>query len=172
PSVVTVVEANDEMYEGVFIRVEGVISTDDNAPNGNWEISGDGDNILIGRLIYEVPTKTLNAGYNIQGIAHYPFSERQSLPRNANDVELISGASIEENTIAFDIYPNSSHDNVNITTTVAANVDIISITGALVACQKVVSGNNTINIAAIPAGVYFVKITSDNKITTQKLVVQ
>lgn len=172
PTVVTVVEANDEMYEGVFIRVEGVICSDDNAPNGNWEISGDGDNILIGRLIYEVPTKTLNAGYNIQGIAHYPFSERQLLPRNANDVELISGASIEENEIAFDIYPNPANNNVNINTTVAANVDIISITGALVASQKVVSGNNTINIAALPAGVYFVKITSENKITTQKLVVQ
>jgi len=79
----------------------------------------------------------------------------------------------EIQTNSYKIFPNPAHDAVNITGNVAPNVvRIYNITGQLTYQTTVCSTNMSITIATMPAGIYFIKIDSDNGSTTQKLIIK
>ncbi len=74
------------------------------------------------------------------------------------------------------LYPNPSNDGNVIIETSAKNyskIEVITITGALVASQNVAIAEEKIqlNLATLPTGTYFVKITTPTGIITEKLVI-
>lgn len=177
PSTVTVAQSQSEDYEGTYVRVEDATCTNASAAFGNWEIMDGTGTTLVGKFIFDYSNRNDNDIYNVQGIAYVYDdgnnpAEYQILTTDNNDVELVSGASIEENTFEYAIYPNPAQNEINISTTANAKVDMISVTGALVKTVQTNNAITTINVNEMPAGVYFIKVTADNFVTTEKVVVK
>ena len=77
----------------------------------------------------------------------------------------------EEGTIS--LYPNPANNVLNITLqgTEVNEAVIIDIYGKTVTRTTVSEGNNTLNISALPAGMYFVQLRADNTVkATQKII--
>ena len=77
----------------------------------------------------------------------------------------------EESTIS--LYPNPANDVLNIALqgTEVNEAVVIDIYGKTVARTTVSEGNNTLDISALPAGMYFVQLRADNNVkATQKIV--
>lgn len=75
----------------------------------------------------------------------------------------------------FNLYPNPSVDGVVTLEALYKNVtrvEVINILGAVVASQNGKSEEKIkLNLAALPAGTYFVRINSGSKLTTEKLII-
>jgi len=69
------------------------------------------------------------------------------------------------------IYPNPAQDQFEITNinNASSNIRVYNILGEQVIYQK---NRNTIDVSSLKPGSYFVKISTDNKTTTEKLIVQ
>jgi hypothetical protein len=96
-------------------------------------------------------------------------------PRNsATAANVCSTAGLKDNNIAgLAIYPNPLTGNIlNITSNSDADkaVVIFDVLGKQVINTKATNG--TVNVSALTAGVYIVKVTEEGKIATKKLVVR
>lgn len=88
--------------------------------------------------------------------------------------------SIDENanTFGVSIYPNPASEEVkvsfNLNGAAAATVNVIDMTGKVVASQEAAAGSNavSINTSNLSAGVYSVSFTANNTTVTKKLVVK
>ncbi len=72
------------------------------------------------------------------------------------------------------VYPNPSYDhNINITTEAPLEtIELVTINGQLMQkISKPSSVNNTYSIQDLPSGFYFLKLTSDNKTITKKVLI-
>lgn len=79
---------------------------------------------------------------------------------------------INENKIAANsIYPNPATTSFTVTTEVPVIVQVFSVNGSLVLSTKIL-GNEVIPIVNMPAGLYFVKISTGNTFNVQGLVVK
>ena len=89
-------------------------------------------------------------------------------------------ASIDEsvNSFGVSVYPNPASDEVkvsfNLNGAAAATVNVIDMTGKVVASQEAAAGSNavSINTSNLSAGVYSVSFTANNTTVTKKLVVK
>ena len=97
-------------------------------------------------------------------------------PPNPCNNSNFSAAGVKEhlNTIDLKLYPNPTKDNLTISFKESfnqASVEIVDIIGkGLLSTQ---AKNNTkiiLNVSELPSGIYFAKITSDNKSITKKFV--
>ena len=91
--------------------------------------------------------------------------------------DLVGVNSVIEPNVAINFiaaYPNPANDRVNIkvnrTTTDVMLMQIIDVTGRVVFESNTVGINNLISIAAYEAGVYVVKVTSNEQVYTTQLV--
>lgn len=57
----------------------------------------------------------------------------------------------------FNVYPNPTFSQLNITTTEATSVQIVNTIGKVVSVEQLIVGNNIINVAYFNKGVYFIK---------------
>ncbi len=75
----------------------------------------------------------------------------------------------------FKIYPNPSNDGmatIEVTKTNFSKVEVINILGTIVATQNgILNDKIKLDLTALPEGTYFVRITSDDKIATEKLII-
>jgi hypothetical protein len=74
---------------------------------------------------------------------------------------------------SVDIYPNPSNGMFSVTSKVDGRVDIVDVTGKLVHPGVVVKANQMIevNMPELSAGVYFVRMYSNNSMTTERIVI-
>ncbi len=73
----------------------------------------------------------------------------------------------------MELYPNPASDVVNIKLAggiLVSNVELINVSGKTIYSGTLV--NNKLNLNGIAAGVYFVKVTSENATATKKLIVK
>jgi len=72
-----------------------------------------------------------------------------------------------------DIFPNPSNGMFSVTSKVDGRVDIVDVTGKLVHPGVVVKANQMIevNMPELSAGVYFVRMYSNNSMTTERIVI-
>ena len=64
----------------------------------------------------------------------------------------------ENEAVNFNIYPNPATDNVKVSTDKACELQILDMTGRMVMRVNVNEGENSINVADLNSGVYFVKM--------------
>ncbi len=79
---------------------------------------------------------------------------------------------LETNTKEISIYPNPASDKIQIQSSVSlqnSTVEIYSISGVLINKVKL-DENNEIDISNLLSGIYFIKIQTDSKILTTKIV--
>lgn len=100
---------------------------------------------------------------------------RSSLTTSNGCTSLTVGINKFSNNQNFTVFPNPSTDNFQIEMTAPSkvvNVNIYNHLGTIV--KQINSVNNfpyTVNTTELSSGIYFLKITSDHTIHTQKIVV-
>lgn len=91
------------------------------------------------------------------------------------DQEVVIGASLEEdNAIEFGLYPNPASDVVTITSNEDSNslIEVMDISGKVIYSDVIVSTNHAIDVSVWEKGVYLVRVTNDNKVNTESLVIK
>lgn len=71
----------------------------------------------------------------------------------------------------FNIYPNPVKDVLNIQSELYADYIVFTINGKQVLNGNLIEGNNVLNVGSFSKGLYFIKITSDNKSFTKKIII-
>nr|WP_315224240.1 glycosyl hydrolase family 8 [uncultured Flavobacterium sp.] len=90
------------------------------------------------------------------------------LPQNAT----LSTDDFELEKSAVTLYPNPSTTEFTVSAPQESMISVISSQGSLVLQQKATSERTTINLANQSAGVYFIKISLDNKSITKKVILK
>ncbi|MCW3077669.1 MAG: hypothetical protein JWO32_2278 [Bacteroidetes bacterium] len=99
----------------------------------------------------------------INGVA--TFSPGVGLPKLSHDINA-----------NFKLYPNPSNDGVavlEVTSVSVSKVEMITVLGAVVASQNIALNEEKIklDLATLPAGTYFVRVTSEKGISSEKLII-
>lgn len=89
----------------------------------------------------------------------------QVLPRTHQGVE-------QQPEIDFSIYPNPTDGEMNIEADGITFVEVFNAAGVCVFSRRCNSDCRTLNISPLPAGLYFVRITTHRGIITEKVVVR
>lgn len=168
PVTITTAEANNEQYEGVLITVENAECTNPDADFGMWEIDDSSGSLLADDDLF-VFTPTQGSVYTVTGLGHYSFDEYKIIPRNADDITIISSATELENGIS--LYPNPAVNFINIRTSVKLDkLEISDISGKIVYEQA--GEQNQVNVSKLNQGIYFVKVYAKDKVHTMKFIKQ
>jgi hypothetical protein len=87
------------------------------------------------------------------------------------EVRFTKSSDLTNNNV--DIFPNPSNGMFSVTSKVDGRVDIVDVTGKLVHPGVVVKANQMIevNMPELSAGVYFVRMYSNNSMTTERIVI-
>ncbi len=74
----------------------------------------------------------------------------------------------------FKIFPNPTQNKVTVQLNNVGNasLEVFDVNGKVLLSQNLINASNTININELPLGLYFFKISSDEGVTTQKVVKQ
>lgn len=91
------------------------------------------------------------------------------------DHEVVIGANIDEgNSIDFGIYPNPANEvvSISINENSISLIEIMDISGKIIYSNQTNTGTETIDVSAWEKGVYLVRLTNDNKVSTQSLVIK
>nr|WP_321221809.1 T9SS type A sorting domain-containing protein [uncultured Psychroserpens sp.] len=180
PEVVTAAQflAAGESYESELIQITGVMFEDTGlfANNTNYNIA-DGADVTIARVSFadenlvgaNIPT-TMSS---VIGLGAEFNGTYQVLPRYVDDVAGATLSLDDVNANTFSVYPNpTSTGFVNV---VGTNDDDISVSVYDILGKQVINEtltNNRINVSALNAGVYIVKISQNDASVTKKLVIK
>jgi hypothetical protein len=79
-----------------------------------------------------------------------------------------------ENELSFSIFPNPTEGNLTINLENDVNsIQVIDVTGKIIISEKNISkGYKSMNLTSLNAGVYFIKVTSENDTKVQRLIKQ
>jgi hypothetical protein len=85
----------------------------------------------------------------------------------------VQGIAPNPTTLAWTIFPNPANDFLNIS--LAENsgeteISILDLLGNVIESEKINSGNSTLDLSALPHGMYFVKVVSNGKSGMKKFV--
>ena len=75
-------------------------------------------------------------------------------------------------TGSVQIYPNPANDHVVVKGKDIKSVEVSNQKGCLVTQSRLSSDNQTIDLSAVPAGLYFIKIQTSSETIIQKLIVE
>jgi PKD repeat protein len=121
-------------------------------------------------------TSYTDTGYGNEGVYEYyvtaVYDEGESDPSNTHVVNVITG--LEENTVSgLKLYPNPARDYLNIRADAVINtVQVLNFAGQLILNESVNSSSYRINVSNLRAGVYMIRIETEEGTTTQRIVVQ
>jgi hypothetical protein len=87
-------------------------------------------------------------------------------------VNLSSGLN-EMNNSGINVYPNPSHDKINIQLVKSTNafVSLIDQTGRIILKDKLIKKENTFDISKFDSGIYNLRIQNENEIITKKIII-
>ena len=111
---------------------------------------------------------TTGAGLNVTGFDHlyiaFKYTSTDAASSNweiADFKAYVDWDAVSENeTASFNLYPNPANDVVRINAEADAMVQIIDMTGRIVMSVNAVEGENSINVADLESGVYFVRMNN------------
>jgi hypothetical protein len=148
---------------------------------GLWEIVA---NLPAGTNTYaDTPTVILEPEYLISFLLSSPCNSSKVQDHNSsrsnntssvfNPGEDTDVSIIENENGRIAIYPNPTHDVLNIFVENAGKfefIKIVDINGSIVYSKVINSSYNIVNTMNMAAGIYFVQIYSEGQMTTKKLV--
>jgi hypothetical protein len=174
PTIVTTAQAGTEAYEGVLVKVEFATCSNANAGFGEWTVWNSPTTINIDDMIFAF-TPTQGAAYDIIGPVYYSFSTYKILPRDANDIVLVSQVGMEElNKKSCFVYPNpaSNYINIRLKEFETIEVTLIDAKGKTISNIREHQANFIgIETSNLSAGVYFLKIVSPSFTTQEKIMI-
>lgn len=147
-----------------------MIRADVNAPDVTYSVYEDGILIaseLSGEDIYE-------NGYVVSPYdptACYQIRTTCENGEVSNVSECAVGINDVDNVTSFEVYPNPAHETVTVSTTMnAQKVEVLNYLGQVIYSHNVSGNTFTLNVANYADGVYFIRLTGDEGIATQKLI--
>ncbi len=163
PLVVTTAQANTEPYESVLCKVNNAQCTNPNAGFGLWTVNNGsaGDTLKVDKIIYQYPNPALGSKYNITGVINYAFGEFRIAPRNASDVQLITGID-QVNSYNVNVFPNPAVDYINVMANTKVQVFVYDLNGRLVYENNHNNGIIKINTADWNNGIYILQLNDGN----------
>lgn len=174
PTVVTTALAGSEAYEGVLVKVEFATCSNANAGFGEWTVWNSPTSINIDDMIFAF-TPTQGAAYDITGPVYYSFSTYKILPRDANDIVLVSQVGMQENQLEnIKVYPNPASNFVTIESVnqLNANIMMLDTRGAIVKQFNLTNTSERIDISDLSSGIYHIRVISSEGLAQYKLVIQ
>lgn len=119
-------------------------------------------------------TQNLSASMELSEFGEYCFTVTATNiageSEHSNEVCVIYGDGVEENEVAFNIYPNPVENVLFIETEMnVEEVSIYTVTGTLI-YKEVDFNSNTIDVSEFNGGVYIMKIRTENGETVKRFV--
>lgn len=137
------------------------------APNLTYNVLEDGIVIAtnLNESEYIVSPFSPNSCYQVQTICE---NGQLSSPSDCAEEVSINNVNVSN---SFEVYPNPAHETVTVSTTMnAQKVEVLNYLGQVIYSQSVSSNNFTLNVANYADGVYFIRLTNNEGIATQKLI--
>ena len=124
------------------------------------------DEVEAGTYYYQVTATVItNDGEECE-------SEPATAYNSDQNYVVVEVTAINENGVnGMMVYPNPTKDNLNITAEGMINITITNALGQVMYEEEVVSDNQIINMAQFEAGVYMVRITTENGVTVKQVTV-
>jgi hypothetical protein len=148
-------------------------------PDGNWSVTGNGTTNPVGHFHHDPFVNPFAIPICFTVSIHdnsCPFMGEQTLSYCLTDTSSVSIDSYAGGKTQFDIYPNPAKESINIIFAsqpdVEAFIEIVSMDGKLLQYIPIKDKNTEINISALPSGVYFVKLSSNDGISVRKMIKQ
>lgn len=95
---------------------------------------------------------------------------------DTSDCIVLQDVSVEENEALFSVFPNPSQGVFQITNSqnisAGTQIQVFSNDGKLLIQQNMMQGNAVVDLSAMPSGVYFLKLKSNDRVITKKLIKQ
>jgi hypothetical protein len=144
-----------EMYEGVLIRVEDVICTNNSVGFNMWQVSDVSGAINVDDKLFLYAAAT-GQNYNIDGIINYAFGTFRISPRDLNDIDAIT--SVDESIAAsVRLYPNPAVTSITIEGLNQQDYVIRDVLGNQISVGQINGDVHTISLDGLKKGVYFVQ---------------
>jgi len=166
-----------EKWEGQLVVIHNALVTEYNADEFYYLCSDDdgttqfriGDNVD-----YQLANTVLTVGevYRIVGVVDFSFGIYRLNPRGADDITNTTG--LKEHTQSLlAIYPNPATEVIHLVSENAIeNYRITDINGSLLMESKLNGISNSINVADLPAGIYFIRVQTKNETLTSRVVIK
>ncbi len=174
PTVVTTAQAGSEAYEGVLVKVEFATCSNASAGFGEWTVWNSPTSINIDDMIFAF-TPTQGAAYDVTGPVYYSFSTYKILPRDANDIVLVSQVGMQENQLEnIKVYPNPASSFVTIESAnqLNANIMVLDTRGAVVKQFNLTNTSERVDVSDLSSGMYHIRVISSEGLAQYKLVIQ
>lgn len=164
--------ANTEPYESVLVTVNAATCTASGA-FGQFTVNDGTGATLTDDVIFAFPFQ-VGAVYNITGVLQFAFNEWRILPRDANDVEVVTG--MEDLLFAgVSLYPNPASDLLMLDLgTVEGRTELVltDIAGRVVRADVLVQERNSIHVADLAAGSYVLSLRNGSSVWSTRVMVQ
>lgn len=126
-----------------------------------------------GYIVFQVKPKTgFAVGDIIPNTANIYFDFNPAIVTNTVTTEFVTTLAVNEfDTNSVSVYPNPVHANLNLTNSSKIDfVEVISVLGQKVLIQDVNDFDAEINMGSLEKGIYFVKVISEGKEKTIKII--
>ena len=168
-------QAQDELHPNEHFGV--AVSTTEGAVAEDFEIVWESD--LTAKTAgewyeYNIDLRAYQGQDIYVSIVHFNCTNQFSI--NIDDIMLYRvydpTLSVEENSISMvTVYPNPASEKLMVESEVVVNqYDIYTITGAMILSKPVDEKSFEINVSELPAGTYFVTLTSEGMVQTKRFV--
>ena len=161
-------EINQEMYEGVLVKVTNAECINNDVGYGEWLINDSSGDAIVDDLMFGF-SSNIGAIYDITGVVDYSFSNFKLEPRFESDIVPNSIGSKPKNStqqIQLDIFPNPF--NSKITFSIDSNLvnnsllKIFNINGQLIETLKA-DRELCWDASNCASGIYFVHLVQNSK---------
>jgi hypothetical protein len=162
---ITTAQVLTEEYEGVLVSVCGQ-ATSEEGQYQDWTIDDGSGNGNVDNYAADyhpggtnITPPVIGNSYEVKGIVDYSYSEFKILPRNAADVAQTAQCvvSVNENEVAFTVYPNPTEGIINLEVEGNHNASIVDLNGRILN-TIVVNGFTTVDVSNLSNGVYLINI--------------
>ena len=109
---------------------------------------------------------TTNHTFNTEGMSHFYFAFKYTSTTEASSTWEIAEFKIyigydavaEYDAVSFDVYPNPAESSIKVKAEKATTIQVLDMTGRIVLSVNANEGENTISVAELQSGVYFVRM--------------
>lgn len=167
PGVSPLITVQGQARTGTTLVVNELTTSSQNKPttmtDGTWEeivyTYSPADAYSTAQFRYGILMTNLEAG----DIVYVDDLSAETTP------PLSLGENIIEN---ISLYPNPASGYVNIKSLQGANIEVYNVVGKLVKSEKTLSNEHLMNVSELSSGIYLVKLTSEGKTATKKLIIK
>ncbi len=171
---ITALMANSEMYEAVLSEVMAATCTNVDIGNNQWLVNDGTADLSVDELLHTYDP-TLSAVYNITGPIRYSFNTYRIVPRDGDDISLVTGIQDVAQFGNVRVAPNPASDLVNLELgSINGRTELIvsDITGRTVITDVLSATRSAVDLSGLSNGTYVFTLRSGSASWSSRVVVQ